>query len=139
MDSDLSTLGFNLLVIFGASAVAFGIGKLKPRLQAKFTRDWPVVEGTVENSFVESKGQQGYVAHMLYSYSVRGDFYSGDDGRQFATEAGAQECVQSFKGQRVFIRYNPNKPDKSVLWKRVSEINASGASSSDAVQTLSKP
>src|SRR6266404_8539625 len=111
MDSDLSTLGFNLLIIFGASAAGFGIAKLKPRLQAKFTRDWPVVEGTVENSFVESKGQHGYVAHMLYSYSVRGDFYSGDDGRAFVTDAGAQECVDSFKGQRVFIRYNPNKRD----------------------------
>ena len=139
MDADLSTLGFNLLVIFGASAVAFGIGKLKPRLQARFTQNWPVVEGTVENSFVETKGQQGYVAHMLYSYSVRGDFYSGDDGRQFATEAGAEECVQSFKRQRVFIRHNPNKPDKSVLWKRMSEVTASNASSTNVGQTLSKP
>jgi len=137
VDTDLSTLGFNLLIIFGASAVAFGIAKLKPRLQAKFTRDWPVVEGTVENSFVETEGQhgavaqQGYVAHMLYSYSVHGEFYSGDDGRSFLTEAGAQECVDSFKGQRVFIRYNPNKPDKSVLWKRMSEVTASNASSSN--------
>jgi hypothetical protein len=81
---------------------------------------WATSQGTVElGSVEEHRTRYGryYIARIDYSYSVNGEYYSGDFQRLFFRESSADRFVGNLKGQMVFVRSNPNHPDRSALLK----------------------
>jgi len=81
-------------------------------------RGWLTHQGTVEFGSVEvhrGRYKDFYAARIDYSYSVNGEYYSGYLERLFFRESSADRFVASMKGQMVFVRSNPNRPERSAL------------------------
>ena len=82
---------------------------------------WATSQGTVEFGSVEERRTRYgryYIARIDYSYSVNGEYYSGDLQRLFFRERSADRFVGTTKGQLVFVRSNPNHPDRPALLKQ---------------------
>jgi len=83
-------------------------------------RGWATSRGTAEFGSVEERRTRYgkyYIARIDYSYSVNGEYYSGSRERLFFRESSADRFVGTLKGQMVFVRSNPNHPDRSALLK----------------------
>ncbi len=81
---------------------------------------WATSQGTVEFGSVEERRTRYgkyYIARIDYSYSVNSEYYSGSLERLFFRESSADRFVGTMKGQMVFVRSNPNHPDRSALLK----------------------
>lgn len=87
---------------------------------------WPSVEGKIDSvSVTESKGllglnnstrgQNGYLAQIAYSYSIDGSSYGGNYRKECATQEDAEEFVRDLKGKDLTVRYNANKHASSAL------------------------
>ena len=77
--------------------------------------NWAITQGNVhlvqnwEEDFV-------WVAELSYSYSVRGEYYSGVSRWQFFTEADAEEFTKSLAdGVQIFVRHHPEQPQRSAF------------------------
>jgi hypothetical protein len=82
---------------------------------------WPSNHGTVEFGSVEEKRARYftyYIARIDYSYSVGGEYFSGYMEKLFLRESSADRFVATAKGQMVFVRANPLKPQRSALLLR---------------------
>ena len=78
-------------------------------------RDWPSCQGHIESSKAYSH-EQGVTVRIGYSYSVNGEYYAGYFEEAFYSDAPADRLTAALKeGQEVTIRYNPNRPEKSLL------------------------
>jgi hypothetical protein len=88
------------------------------QVKALLARGWLTHQGTIEFGSVEERRTRYknlYIARIDYSYSVNGEYYSGYMERLFFLERSADKFVASMKGQMVFIRSNPNHPERSAL------------------------
>jgi Protein of unknown function (DUF3592) len=91
------------------------------QVKALLARGWLTFQGTVEFGSVEvrrTRYKNYYVARIDYSYSVNGEYYSGYLERLFFWETSADKFVAAMKGQMVFVRSNPNRPERSALLKQ---------------------
>jgi hypothetical protein len=59
-----------------------------------------------------------FVATIYYSYSVNNDYSSGNFERAFLRESAVDRFVSSMKNQMIFVRSNPNHPEKSAILKQ---------------------
>jgi hypothetical protein len=81
---------------------------------------WTTGQGTIEFGSVEERRTRYgsyYVARIDYSYSVNGEYFSGYLERVFVWESSADKFVAAMKGHSVFVRSNPNHPERSALLK----------------------
>jgi hypothetical protein len=81
---------------------------------------WTTGQGTIEFGSVEERRTRYgsyYVARIDYSYSVNGEYFSGYLERVFVWESSADKFVAAMKGHSVFVRSNPNNPERSALLK----------------------
>jgi hypothetical protein len=89
---------------------------------------WPTTMATIEskevNQVQSGKSSHYFVAELAYSYSVRGEFYSGYYKRPFESEIGAWEFADSLTGKSVLIHYKPNNPAISILPDKVATAEA---------------
>jgi hypothetical protein len=88
------------------------------QVKALLARGWLTHQGTVEFGSVEERRTRYknlYIARIDYSYSVNGEYYSGYLERLFLLESSADKFVAAMKGQMVFVRSNPNRPELSAL------------------------
>jgi hypothetical protein len=81
---------------------------------------WGAAMGTVESKEVKADQHQGgllspYELQIAYSYRAGGDWYSGFDSRRFDRESEAEKGGLALRGQSVFVRYNPQHPEESVV------------------------
>lgn len=79
---------------------------------------WYTSQGRVEfGDVVERRVRyvSYYVATIHYSYSVNNEYYSGHFERAFMRESSADRFVATMKGQTIFVRSNPRRPDRSAL------------------------
>ena len=81
--------------------------------------NWPSIEGHVQFASVTPNGNRAhgspqFSAALEYSYFV-GEYRSGKYTQDFFTESEANDFAQAMNDKKVQIRYNPVKPDKSVL------------------------
>jgi hypothetical protein len=82
---------------------------------------WPTTDGRVEATevtrpnFSVTTRRGYYVAQLGYSYSVAGTSHSGHYRREFPTEPAADNFVRDLEGKSVAVRYNPNKPSRSMV------------------------
>ena len=90
---------------------------------------WPTAEGTVQASSVrenletdsEGDSERAFYPNVQYAWSVGGQSYTSDriafGGKsRFTRAADAQTvCDRYPQGSRVAVRYNPDRPEESVL------------------------
>jgi hypothetical protein len=90
-------------------------------VKSLLARGWMTHHGTVEFGSVEERRtryKNYYAARIDYSYSVNGEYFSGNLERLFFRESSADKFVAAMKGQMVFVRSNPNRPERSALLKQ---------------------
>ena len=108
---------FPVLVLIAAIALLVR-GLAWNQVKALLARGWLTQQGTVEFGNVEvrrTRYKNLYIARIDYSYSVNGEYYSGYLERLFFLESSADRFVAAMKGQRVFVRSNPSRPERSAL------------------------
>jgi hypothetical protein len=91
------------------------------QVKSLLARGWLTHQGTVEFGSVEvrrTRYKNLYIARLDYSYSVNGDYFSGYLERLFFLEGSADKFVAAMKGQMVFVRSNPNHPERSAMLKQ---------------------
>src|SRR5437870_13919265 len=119
---------------FGLAVLAIVVSSLR---EAAAMKRWPVAEGRVLSAKVEkyresvSRGTGGprdrmtlYRPVLLYEYEVAGRRFRGS---RIAQSPGLDRGVPEFaevveryrSGSAVAVRYNPRRPDESVLEPRV--------------------
>jgi len=82
---------------------------------------WYTTQGRAEFGSVEQRHIRYfnyYVARLDYSYSVNQEYYSGFLERLFLRESSADRFVAAMKGQPLFVRSHPHRPEKSALLAR---------------------
>ena len=87
-------------------------------LKGLLASGWSTIQGRVEFGSVEERRIRYityYVARVDYSYAVNNDYYSGYFERVFFRESSADRFVSTLKGQPIFVRSNPNRPERSAL------------------------
>jgi hypothetical protein len=85
------------------------------RRKQKIALAWPSVEGRVQfASSAPIRDSSSYSATLQYSYFVE-EYRSGSYTEVFDSENGADRFVEMMKNQKVPVRYNPRKPDDSLI------------------------
>src|SRR5438477_6779266 len=119
----------------GVAVLAIVVSSLR---EAAAMKRWPVAEGRVLSAKVEkyresvSRGTGGphdrmtlYRPVLLYEYEVAGKLFRGSriaqsPGLDRGVSGFAEKVVQRYPaGSAVSVRYNPKRPDESVLEPRV--------------------
>lgn len=109
-----------IILLLGFIVVAFRVFAWN-QVKALLARSWLTQPGMVELASVEERRgryKNFYIAHLDYSYSVNGEYYSGHLERLFVLESSADKFIAAMKGQMVFIRSHPNRPERSALLKQ---------------------
>ncbi len=80
-------------------------------------QNWPEVQGRVERADWNCDRYPDYAPYVsvAYSYTVNGERYGGHMEKEFNTEEEAVEFVTGVRDQEVIVRYQADKPDKSVV------------------------
>ena len=104
------------VVFLAAAAGAVGI--------ARFSRDWPTVQGRIVRSEIRANraanGLPGFRALIRYAYVVDDEEYEGREvsGGEFPYRSArsANGRVAAYPvGELVSVRYSPNDPEIAVL------------------------
>lgn len=118
---------FKLLAKLGiipGTFVAFGLRRLyQRRRQDRAFAAWPATEARLLYGKVHSEGPRQYWVELTYSYYVD-EYRSGKHVHRFRKEEDADEFVRKVKDKRLQVRYNPAKPDESVILDRDLEMVA---------------
>jgi|GEM_PF-3194259 len=105
-------------------AFLFGRDRLPEWIRSLRAESWRTASGSVETTDVAAvrwHGRSGFggvelaKASLGYSYQVDGIFHSGYYSKAFIDEQAAWDWAGKWKGRCVMIRYNPEKPEVSVL------------------------
>jgi hypothetical protein len=105
--------------------VAIGAMALKDR-----TSNWPIVKGRIYASDVLTTSEVNeYSALVSYSYSVEGEYWSGELKTRFRMLSAAAAYVSRYpKDGPVPVRYNPQNPGESTILDLDQKSPASSAS-----------
>ncbi|MGA9544797.1 MAG: DUF3592 domain-containing protein [Candidatus Sulfotelmatobacter sp.] len=109
----------NVLIVAALTALAIR-GLAWNYAKSLLAGGWTTNQGTIEFVSVEQRRTRYgsyYVARIDYSYSVNGEYFSGYLERVFIWESSADKFVVAMKGQSVFVRSNPDHPERSALLK----------------------
>jgi hypothetical protein len=93
------------LAIYAVATAIAGGGALVRVYQTLGYKSWPITTGTVENHFTVAEGNK-IVSYVAYSYSVSGEYYSG----QISTGAFEEFPI----GAPVDVYYKMDDPSISV-------------------------
>jgi len=120
-------LAIKILAKFGlipGAAAGYGVRKLyqKGRQNRAFV-GWPSIEATVQFGTVHSEGTRQFWVELTYTYFVE-EYRSGTHIHRFRKEDEADEFLRQIKDRRLQVRYNPAKPDESVILDRDLEMVA---------------
>ena len=91
------------------------------QVKSLLARGWMTSQGTVEFGSVQQirvRYFSYYLARIDYSYSVNGEYFSGYLERTFLRESSADKFVATMKGQMIFVRSHPTRPERSALLKQ---------------------
>jgi len=123
----LLPLALKLLAKFGlipGAAVGLGAKKLyQKRRQNKAFVGWPSTEARIQYGKVTSDGPRQHWVELTYSYFVD-EYRSGTHVHRFKRDEEADEFLRQIKDKRLQVRYNPAKPDESVILDRDLEMVA---------------
>jgi len=123
----------NVLSVIGAIVFVVIIAyRMRPWLLKRGARNWPLVTASVETNytFFDRHGHGwtlvlsvvgtgwSFVPVLGYSYEVDGEAYSGYiglNGSRSYTRKAAEEAGSAWRGKRITVRYDPQKPQKSAF------------------------
>lgn len=112
------------LYAFGGLFALFAVYRLVSALR---TYRWPTTTGTVRGTRIRSSSGEGtttYRPKIRYEYEVQGTSYVSSriavgDWPSFRSRSKARSWLEEYPdGDQVTVRYNPRRPDKSVLEPR---------------------
>jgi hypothetical protein len=88
------------------------------------SESWAATTGRVESSEVKAyaEGHARYVLHIAHSYKAGDDWYSGFEEKRYWHEARADAAHARIRGSSVMVRYNPRKPEESVMQPIAGEL-----------------
>jgi hypothetical protein len=112
---------FFLLVVLAVAAAGLIRLFAWSMIRGLMAGGWSTTQGRVEfGSVVEHRVRyvSYFVATIYYSYSVNNEYYSGNFERAFLGESAANRFVNSMKNHMIFVRSNPNDPEKSAILKQ---------------------
>jgi Protein of unknown function (DUF3592) len=115
-DAAANALELILIILLVAAVIVRGLAW--NQIKALLARSWLTCQGTVEFGSVEERHtryKNFYIGRLDYSYSVNGEYYSGHLERTFVWEGSANKFVDGMKKQMVFVRYKPDRPERSAL------------------------
>lgn len=86
-------------------------------LNRRASRNWNYGDGIIESGDYIGGGER---ACLYYSYTVSGEYFSGEHWQGIRSLWGGTKKTEEFlarypAGTRVTVRYNPHSPDQSVL------------------------
>ena len=110
---DLS-FGLIRLSVYLVAILSGLIGAWRLAARRRRAESWPMLLGYVERAEVNNEGN-GYTVTLAYSYQVNGEFLSGFYSKPFKVFRFAGEFVSMSRGQQLFVRYDPEKPEISVI------------------------
>jgi len=95
------------------------------KLQRRNSDQWPIVEAHVFQTVTDHNSQATWICRGVYSYSVSGDYLSGEDERTFASEGAAEKFQDQFpKGRKILIRYHPGNAELTMLREEDNPVYA---------------
>jgi hypothetical protein len=104
------------LAIPAAGTVLAVLGAVARHFQRRISDRWPVTEAHVFQTIIDQNSKATWMCRVVYSYSLRGDYFSGEDERVFATESAAEKFEEQFpKNRKILIRYHPGNPELTML------------------------
>ena len=59
---------------------------------------------------------------LNYSYRLEDNWSAGQVKRRFSDEQKARDFVDQLRGRAILVRYKPNKPEKSVIWRMLDGV-----------------
>lgn len=120
-------LAFKLLMKFGlipGAAAGYGVRRLYQKWrQNRAFAGWPSTETRVQYGKMHSEGPRQFWVELTYTYFVE-EYRSGTHVHRFRKEDEADEFLRQIKDKRLQARYNPAKPDESVILDRDLEMVA---------------
>jgi hypothetical protein len=103
------------LAVIGGIALAIVAARLILRRRERRTAAWPWAKITLDSGEIESGGEFDWELTVEYSYTVEGQRYFGTYTSSFASESEAQDLLKSMRELPPPVRYQPGKPEVSVL------------------------
>jgi Protein of unknown function (DUF3592) len=77
---------------------------------------WPVAQGTIFDGVVAAGEFDRWATHLMYSYSVSGEYYSGTYHQGFRNKNKAEAFLERFpRGLSIPVRHKPSAPTISTL------------------------
>jgi len=98
---------------------------LHRRRKKQASESWAATTGRVEFSEVKADAQgpaKSYVLHIAYSYKAGDGWYSGFEEKRYWREAQADAAHARIRSSSVMVRYNPRKPEESVMRPVAGEL-----------------
>lgn len=87
-------------------------------IKSLWAMGWSREQGRVEMTSVTARHARYfnfYVARLDYSYTVKTEYYAGYFEKIYLREGAADDFVSSMKSQIIWVRSNPNRPERSAL------------------------
>lgn len=125
----LIAIAVKVLAKFGlipGAAAGMGVRKrYQKRRQRRAIESWPSAEACILGGYghVHREGSRSHWVELTYTYFVD-EYRSGKYVRKFRKEEEAEEFIRKIKDKRLQLRYNPAKPDESVLLEHDVEMQA---------------
>ena len=96
--------------------VGYLIRTLMRFIRMRRSSEWPTENGTVSSVTCPPASYGGPVAEIGYTYTHKGEYYSGVHTQGFLLRDSATEDADQFVlGAQVPLRVNPVRPETSVL------------------------
>lgn len=98
---------------------AFGLATLQrawKSYQQRRGETWPISYGRILSTGVETQGN-AVVLKAPYSYRVANQAYGATFKKVFSDSDEAKSWEKALAGKEVPVRYDPNKPSRSVIWE----------------------
>ena len=118
-------IGGAVFILAGVVVFFLGLKEYRVSLSSK---DWPLAEGSILESFVEERQEYNndnwttnYYPHVIYTYYVMDQEYSSDritigSNRGYGRRAKAEKRLADYQaGQSVIVSYDPDRPGRAVL------------------------
>jgi hypothetical protein len=88
-------------------------------IKARGSKAWPVEKGTVTGSRCDPAVYGGPVAEITYTYTHKGEYFSGMHREPFILRDSAEEYVTRFPaGGDLIVRIKPGEPEVSIVRDR---------------------
>lgn len=96
--------------------VGYLIRTLMKFVRMRRSSDWPVEKGTVSSVTCPAASSGGPVAEIGYTYTHKGEYYSGVHTEGFLLSDSAKQYAEQFiLGAQVPLRVDPARPETSIL------------------------